>query len=86
MALPDWISNQPTTRYDDGEKYLVIVETTQETRLVEARSAMDGGMVEFRDAITKKFVGCAGINWWKSNAVLFDASDQELPSMKKHGS
>lgn len=50
------------------------------TAVVTVEPAMDGGMVEFFDAVSGDPRGCAGINWWNTNEHRV-AYDGPLPSI-----
>ena len=45
--------------------WLVVIG--DKTAIVHAKFVMDGGMVEFTDAVTGVLRGCAGINWWNES-------------------
>ncbi len=47
---------------DDGD------QSPTQTVIVKPYPEMDGGMVGFRDPDTGGYVGCCGINHWKTNA------------------
>lgn len=49
--------------------------------IVRASEVMDGGMVEFFDAVTYEHRGCAGSNWWREpgHAVPYDGPLPRLP-------
>jgi len=51
------------------------------TAVVYAEEAMDGGMVEFYDAVTGEHRGCAGIHWWntKKHRVRYKGRLPRLP-------
>lgn len=55
-------------------------EVTRHT-VVAVREAWGGGMVEFIDPVHGDTVGCAGIEWWKVNAVRADAFLQKVRSV-----
>jgi len=51
------------------------------TAVVTVQTVMDGGMVEFHDAVTGESRGSAGIHWWKEQRhwVKYDGPLPQLP-------
>ncbi len=45
-----------------------VVLVGDRTRVVTVKSAHDGGMVEFLDAVTGEPAGCAGVHWFMDPA------------------
>lgn len=60
-----------------SEIYVTIIEG--KTAVVTAKEAMDGGMVEFYDAVSGEYRGCAGIHWWQEEEHKVPYVDR-LPS------
>lgn len=67
----------------EGQVYSVVIGNVrkgeQRTRLVTAKLAMDGAMVEFHDAATGGLAGSAGINWWREPGHALEVPSEYVP-------
>ena len=72
----------------EGQVYAVVIgknKNDQRTRLVTAKLAMDGGMVEFHDAATGQHAGCAGIHWWQEPGHVMEIPSEYVPKVPEPG-
>ena len=65
-----------------GQVYALVIGNKQPTtRLVTANIAMDGGMVEFQDAVTGNPCGSAGIHWWRYPGHVMEIPPELVPTL-----